>query len=147
MVIKPARAGDIRNAAVRFGEQVSGGSQTRLHDELIGSQPEDALEQPRKANGGQSGETRQRPGRDGFVAVVLQILKRGHEAGWDALPIPGCPQVARDPDHADNLAERIFHWQLGREAPAGTAARVPMQFKVVDDRVAGSKHCLVLGGI
>jgi hypothetical protein len=41
----------------------------------------------------------------------------------------------------------IAHGELGGQAPAGPAMRVPMQFQMIDDAATGANDGLVLNGV
>src|SRR5438093_813683 len=77
----------------------------------------------------------------------FEIFQGAGETGWNSFAIARSAQIARDPDDADNDSVLVAHRQLGREAPAGTAMRIPMQFQMVDERAASAKNDLVLSGV
>src|SRR6266478_1831354 len=56
-------------------------------------------------------------------------------------------QVARNPHYPDDGAGMVAHRKFGRQAPAGPAMGVPMQFEMVNYRTPGAGHGLVLAGI
>jgi hypothetical protein len=147
VIVKAAIVGDVRDWSIGFDEQSGGGGEPRLHDKLVGSNPEDTLYQPSEADRRQARALGQRTGGNGIVAVRLEIFQRAGEAGWDALAIARRAQISGDADDANNDTVVIAHGKFRRQTPTRTSMGVPMQFQVIDYCAAGSDHRLILDGV
>jgi len=77
MIVKAAIVSDIRDWPIGFNEEAGSGGESRLHDELVGSDSEDALDEAGKAD-----------------AVGFEIFQGAGEAGWDAFAIAGRAQIS-----------------------------------------------------
>jgi len=144
VIVKTAFVGDIGYRAVAFPQQTGGLRDSGLDDELIGSQAEDAFDEPGEANGGQTGAAGERTGRDGLVAMGFEVFQRAGKAGGDGFTIAGRPQIARDTHYSDDEAGMVAHGKLGRQTPTTPAMRIPVQFQMVNDGPARAKDGLVL---
>ena len=94
MIVKAAIVSDIRDWPIGFNEEAGSGGESRLHDELVGSDSEDALDEAGKADRWQACAFGQRTGGNGIVAVGFEIFQGAGEAGWDAFAIAGRAQIS-----------------------------------------------------
>jgi hypothetical protein len=147
MIIKAALVGDVCYGPVGFCEQASRAADPGLHDQLIGTESENTLDQACKSNGRQAGAARQRTGGEGFVAVCFEVFKGTHQTWGNDFAKPGGAQITGNADDADNGALIVAHGKLGGQTPSWASMRVPMQFEMIDHCAAGTQNGLVLGGI
>src|SRR5882672_8312069 len=77
----------------------------------------------------------------------LEKFERTDEARWNVRRIFRPAEIARDPDDSTNHTRGVAQWKLRGEAPAGAAARIPVEFEALPDATSAAQDGFVLRGI